>query len=195
MQTPQLFEMPWKHWLVDDFLSIECLIELKGVNHSATQINSGRRYGSDRLFIESQHEHEYPELYKLYKSLEQGPYREFFELATQQSFEGMHPRLEVFSDIGDFSLRPHYDRLEKKLTAIVFTDYEKLYPGTGLTDGYTVESKDNRCFFFIPALDTIHQYPLTHFDKVRRCLQINYWTYSKEQAHLYDDQNYYKDQL
>jgi hypothetical protein len=27
-------------------------------------------------------------------------------------------------------------------------------------------------------VDTIHGYPATHFDAVRRCLQINYWTYA-----------------
>jgi hypothetical protein len=68
--------------------------------------------------------------------------------------------------------------LEKKLSAMIYTDHQQLYPGTALSDGSRVESRDNRCFFFVPDTDTVHSYPPAHFDQVRRCLMINYWTYN-----------------
>ena len=107
-----------------------------------------------------------------------GCYREFFESYTGLDYAGLYPRVEVISDVGDFYLEPHCDLPEKRLTALVYTDYEKLYPGTGLGNGTRVESQNNRCFFFVPSNTSLHDYPLTHFDSIRRCLQINYWTYS-----------------
>jgi len=121
---------------------------------------------------------QFPELYKLYQSLHSGFYKEFFENNTGLDYTNLYPRLEVISDIGDFYLEPHYDLPEKRLTALVYTDFEKLYPGTGLGNGTRVESCDNRCFFFVPSDLSLHDYPATYFDSIRRCLQINYWTYS-----------------
>jgi len=169
---------PWCHWIADDFLSVDCLAELKAVDHNRHQIIQGKRIGGHRLFIDPAVAHLYPNLFKLYQSLHSGIYKDFFEHYTKQDYSGLYPRLEVISDLGDFYLEPHYDLPEKKLTALVYTDYEKLYPGTGLGNGTRVQSKDNRCFFFVPGNHSLHDYPAAHFDCVRRCLQINYWTYT-----------------
>lgn len=180
MLNPRIVDTPWQHWLVDNFLSAECLEEVKQVDNVVEQQLHGRRSGSVRMFITEKSQDKYPHLYKLYQSLHNGEYRKFFEEQTNQSFEGLFPRIEVISDYGEFYLKPHTDRFEKKLTAIVYTDYKKLYPGTELKEGQRVESADNRCFFFVPSNDTIHSYPLTNFVEVRRCLQINYWTFYEE---------------
>ena len=169
---------PWTHWIVDNFLTTECLSELKSIKHDKEQSTYGKRVGGNRLFINETVADQYPELYKLYQSLYSGYYREFFESYTGLDYAGLYPRVEVISDVGDFYLEPHCDLPEKRLTALVYTDYEKLYPGTGLGNGTRVESRNNRCFFFVPSNTSLHDYPLTHFDQVRRCLQINYWTYS-----------------
>lgn len=168
---------PWHHWLADHFLTPQCLAELKKVKHKESQQITGKRVGNQRLFITDEHAVEYPHLYSLYRSLHSGPYKEFFEHHTGQDYSKLFPRLEVISDVGPFYLEPHHDHLEKRLTAIVYTDYQQLYPGTELSDGSRVEAQDNRCFFFVPEEHTIHGYPATTFHQVRRCLQINYWTY------------------
>jgi hypothetical protein len=168
---------PWPHWIVDDFLSAECLAEVKSVDHAVPQLVPGKRRDSARLFVDHNRADRYPHLYALYQSLHTGPYRAFFERCTGLDYSDLWPRLEVISDIGDFYLEPHCDLPEKRLTAIVYTNYTELYPGTGLGDGTRVESRDNRCFFFVPGPHSLHDYPATHFATVRRCLQINYWTY------------------
>ena len=170
-------ESPWSHWIVDNFLTEECLQEVKTVDHVNEQKITGRRVGSSRLFINESVAEKYPHLYELYQSMHNGRVKDYFESHTGLDYTGLYPRVEVISDYGPFYLAPHHDHLEKRLTAIVYTDYEKLYPGTELENGYRIESKDNRCFFFVPSLETMHSYPETNFDKVRRCLQINYWTY------------------
>ena len=172
------FSQPWPHWIADDFLSTECLAECKSIQIQTAQRISGRRVGSERLFVTDQNAEQYPALYELWQSLHQGPVREYFEYHTNQNFQHMFPRVEVLSDWGDFYLEPHHDHLEKRLTAMIYTNHEQLYPGTELINGYRIESQDNRCFFFVPSVETVHGYPATHFEKVRRCLQINYWTYS-----------------
>jgi len=169
---------PWTHWIADDFLSAECLAEVKSINHQVPQLTRGKRVGSHRLFIDHANADQYPELHKLYQSLHHGKYKEFFESCTGVGYTDLYPRVEVVSDIGDFYLEPHYDLSEKRLTALVYTDYSQLYPGTGLGNGTRVKSRDNRCFFFVPGSHSLHDYPATTFDTVRRCLQINYWTYS-----------------
>ena len=168
---------PWCHWIVDGFLTDACLQEVKSVEHTVPQQNHGRRAGQGRLFVDHSNGDQYPNLYRLYCSLHDGVYRRYFEHHTAQDFTGLFPRVEVISDIGDFYLAPHPDQPEKRLTALVYTDYQQLYPGTELSDGSRVPSRDNRCFFFVPAADTVHGYPATRFDQVRRCVQINYWTY------------------
>jgi hypothetical protein len=169
---------PWPHWIADDFLTAECLAEVKTVKHALTQQNNGRRVGSGRLFITDEHATEYPHLHALYQSLHNGVYRDYFEQHTGIDYAKLYPRVEVVSDIGDFYLEPHPDQPEKRLTALVYTNYTQLYPGTGFANGTRVESRDNRCFFFVPAANTMHDYPATTFETVRRCLQINYWTYT-----------------
>lgn len=169
---------PWTHWIADDFLTAECLAEVKSVDHTVEQVVTGKRRDSKRLFIDDSHASQYPHLHALYRSLHLGKYKDFFEHYTGLDYSNLHPRLEVISDIGDFYLEPHYDLKEKKLTALVYTNYAQLYPGTGLGDGTRIESRDNRCFFFVPGPHSLHDYPLTKFDQVRRCLQINYWTYA-----------------
>lgn len=168
--------VPWQHWIADNFLSTECLTEVKSVDHIVPQLVHGKRRDSARLFIDHAQAKQYPHLYALYQSLHTGQYRTFFERYTGIDYSGLYPRLEVISDIGDFYLEPHCDLPEKRLTALVYTDYTQLYPGTGLGDGTRIESRDNRCFFFVPGSHSLHDYPATHFDTVRRCLQINYWT-------------------
>lgn len=169
---------PWNHWIVDNFLTEECLRELKSIPYKNYQNIQGKRSGSHRFFITEEVSNLYPELYKLYKSLSLGVYKDFFETSTGVKFDNLYARVEVISDYGDFELDQHIDRPEKKLSAMIYTDYEDLYPGTMLADGYQIKSKDNRCFFFIPSEDTLHSYPKTIFEKVRRCLMINYWTYT-----------------
>jgi hypothetical protein len=169
----------WQHWIADNFLTPECLDEVKSINHFVPQLVTGKRVGSHRLFIDESQSQPYPELYKLYQSLHDGKYKQFFEEYTGLDYTGLYPRVEVISDIGDFYLEPHYDLPEKRLSALVDTDYSRLYPGTGLGDGTRIESRDNRCFFFVPGAYSLHDYPSTHFKTVRRCLQINYWTYSR----------------
>lgn len=172
------FTIPWQYWIADHFLTPMCLKELKSLEHEEFQQVAGQRVGNQRLFITDKHADTYPHLHSLYRSLYNGSFKEFFEYYTGQDYTGLFPRLEVISDVGPFYLEPHHDHLEKRLTAIVYTDYQKLYPGTELSNGYRVEAQDNRCFFFVPATNTLHGYPATTFHQVRRCLQINYWTYN-----------------
>jgi hypothetical protein len=171
------FNSPFKHWILDEFLTEDCLKELKAIEHQGIQTNPGKRVDSDRLFVHRVPPEAMPNLWQLQNELAEGAYRLMFENITGQNFEGTFPRIEIISDFGDFELKPHHDHLEKKLSAMVYTNHEQLFPGTVLGDDHVVETKDNRCMFFVPADNTWHHYPKTHFTKIRRALMINYWTY------------------
>jgi hypothetical protein len=174
----QSISTPWQHWIKDDFLSAECLAELKSVPHHRGQQTPGKRRGDGRFFIDDSVASQYPHLHALWQQLHNGAIKQYFEQHTGLDYTGLHPRVEVISDLGDFYLETHHDLLEKKLTALVYTNHERLWPGTTLGEDYQIESKDNRCMFFVPSTETWHSYPPTHFDVIRRAMQINYWTYS-----------------
>lgn len=171
-------KQPWQHWIADQFLTDECLAELKSIPHQRGQVNVGKRVGDGRLFIDDSNAELYPHLHALWKDLHNGKTKQYFEYYTKQNYTGLFPRIEVISDIGEFYLERHHDLLEKRLTALVYTNHERLWPGTQLDESHQVEARDNRCMFFVPSTDTWHSYPRTNFDVVRRALQINYWTYS-----------------
>lgn len=177
MNTADRIDRPWCHWLADDFLSVQCLRELKNIDIEHGQAVPGRRRDSVRTFVDHTHANVWPCLWQLWQDLD-GPLRQWFSHYTGVDYAGMYVRLEVISDRGWFELAPHCDHAEKRLTAFVYTDHAELWPGTELTHGHRVQSRDNRCFFFVPGTDTTHSYPGTYFDRVRRCLQINYWTVS-----------------
>jgi hypothetical protein len=170
------YNHPWTHWISDDFLSPECLAELMSVDHAGSQPLPGRRVGGDRIFIGPEHAEQHPHMHRLWQELHTGDIKRYFESHTGLDYTNLYPRVEVISDQGDFYLERHHDMLEKRLTALVYTDHAQLYPGTMLEGGYQVESRDNRCMFFVPSNNTWHSYPLTHFATVRRAMQINYWT-------------------
>lgn len=153
------------------------MAELKSIDQTRVQPNQGKRAGENRLFIDQHCENTYPNLFSLWHDMHQGEIKQYFESFTGHDYTGLYPRVEVISDIGDFYLEPHHDLLEKRLTALLYTDHEKLWPGTALGESHRVEAKDNRCMFFVPSVQTWHHYPHTHFDVVRRALQLNYWTY------------------
>ena len=171
------YNTPFKHWTVDNFLTKDCLAELKAIEHNSVQEEEGRRASSERLFVLNIPRHAVPNLWDLQDGIADGAYRLFFENVTGQQFDGTFPRIEIISDFGPFSLKKHHDHLEKKLSAMLYTDYQELYPATVLGEDYQVEAKDNRCMFFVPSHDTWHHYPETNFTKIRRGLMINYWTY------------------
>lgn len=175
MITAESHSWPWQHWIADDFLSPAALAELKQIEHAHEQTVIGRRRDSQRTFVDQQHQHQWPALHQLWQDLH-GPFRQWFSSYTHVDYANLYVRLEVISDRGWFELRPHCDHPEKRLTAFVYTDHARLWPGTELTQGHRVISRDNRCFFFVPGAETVHSYSRTYFDQVRRCLQINYWT-------------------
>jgi hypothetical protein len=162
---------------VDDFFDTNTLLEIKSIDSRIQQSVSGRRVGSHRLFIDQSNQDQYPFLAQIWQSLQKDQWLNlYFSQQTGIDYSNLFPRLEVISDWGDFYLQPHHDHLEKRLSALIYTDHEKLWPGTELTHGHRVESKDNRCFFFVPETYTMHGYPHTCFNLVRRCVLINYWT-------------------
>lgn len=175
MNTAVSHSWPWQHWIADDWLSPDALQELKTIDHAHQQSVPGRRRQSQRTFVSDDHRYCWPHLHALWQDLH-GPLRDWFSDHTGINYRDLYVRLEVISDVGWFELEPHCDHLEKRLTAFVYTDHAQLWPGTLLVQGHRVDSRDNRCFFFVPGAETVHSYPRTYFDQVRRCLQINYWT-------------------
>ena len=99
-----IYNKPWLHWIVDDFLDQDTLAEVKSVEHTVEQAKPGKRVDSVRLFITDEHEKQFPNLHHLYRSLRNGAYKTFFEYYTGIDYTGMFPRVEVISDIGDFWL-------------------------------------------------------------------------------------------
>ena len=178
----RVHNQPWNYWMLDEFLTPECLAEVKNIKHKTPQLVKEHRGHPDRLFISNinvdSQRAKYPNLCDLADELQHGQLKKFFENIVKAKMPNFM-RIEVISDIGPFYLKPHNDFL-KKLTILCYTNYSALYPGTTIysdanTIHHQIESQDNRCVFYVPNYVTWHGVPKTVFPTVRRMLMINYF--------------------
>jgi hypothetical protein len=84
---------PWTHWIADNFLSAECLAEVKSVRHAVPQLVPGKRADSVRLFIDQSQATQYPHLHALWQSLHSGKYKDFLDRKSTR-LNSSHPEFE-----------------------------------------------------------------------------------------------------
>jgi len=96
-------------------------------------------------------------------------------------------RLEVICDREGFWLKPHCDIKEKLMSSIVFVNPYGESENLG-TDFYdeklskvkTVPYKNNYGYFFTSGPNTWHGMEKKEIKRERRCIQINYVTFSTD---------------
>lgn len=167
------FNIPWEHYVIDDFLPNELLEDIKSI-----RVNSINNDKGSRTFVEERYFFTPDKSDRVTLSVV-----DFFKNSTSQ-FEEMFGydlndsvlRLELAKDTSEFWQERHEDTLEKRITFIIYIS------GAGDlgTDLYSdndekchakrVEWKENRAVIFKPSPGKWHSVDKRMYDGERRVL-------------------------
>ena len=188
---------PFNHWQFDNCLDENALNEI-----SYSKIPSGDRAydgtraadhtgkgidGKLRLFITKENCKDFPNLTKLIESLQSKIMVNKISKLINKDLSKSYVRLEIIGDKKGFWLKPHKDISEKLMTMMIWANpySESSSLGTDLYDKNfklvkTIKYIHNSGYFFSSGEDTWHGLELKEIQKERRCIQINYVSFSTD---------------
>ena len=202
----KLHESPFKHWELDEPLSIEAIKEISDVdipdpkkenlNYDGTRaidggegafrqgIKEGGKAKKLRHYITKDNCKKFPHLTKLINELTSKKVHQYLSSLVGKDLSNSYVRLEVICDREGFWLKPHCDIKEKLISSLIFVNPFNESEDLG-TDFYdeklnkvkTVPYKNNYGYFFTSGPNTWHGMEKKEIKKERRCLQINYVTF------------------
>ena len=190
-------DFPFNHWVFSNCLEEGALDEISYSNiPSGDRMYDGTRAadhtgqgvdGKLRLFITKNNYQNFPFLTKLIQSLQSKEMVNKISKIIDKDLSNSYVRLEVIGDKKGFWLKPHKDISEKLMTMMVWANpyNEASNLGTDLYDKNfklvkTIEYVHNSGYFFSSGDDTWHGLELKEIQKERRCIQINYVTFSTD---------------
>jgi len=200
---------PFKHWELNEPLSNEAIQEIikadipNVAEHNLTYdgtraidgggaefregIASGGKAIKFRCFVTKNNAEQFPELVKLINELQSKETHQKISQLINKDLSNSYVRIEVICDRKGFWLKPHCDIKEKLLSCLLFinkfNESEEL--GTDLYNEKlekvkTVPYKNNYGYFFSSGPETWHGMEKKEIVKERRCLQVNYVTFSTD---------------
>ena len=200
---------PFKHWELNEPLSNEAIQEIikadipNVAEHNLTYdgtraidgggaefregIASGGKAIKFRCFVTKNNAEQFPELVKLINELQSKETHQKISQLINKELSNSYVRIEVICDRKGFWLKPHCDIKEKLLSCLLFinkfNESEEL--GTDLYNEKlekvkTVPYKNNYGYFFSSGPETWHGMEKKEIVKERRCLQVNYVTFSTD---------------
>jgi len=200
---------PFKHWELNEPLSNEAIQEIiktdipNVAEHNLTYdgtraidgggaefregIASGGKAIKFRRFVTKNNAEQFPELVKLINELQSKETHQKISQLINKDLSNSYVRIEVICDRKGFWLKPHCDIKEKLLSCLLFinkfNESEEL--GTDLYNEKlekvkTVPYKNNYGYFFSSGPETWHGMEKKEIVKERRCLQVNYVTFSTD---------------
>ena len=200
---------PFKHWELNEPLSNEAIQEIikadipNVAEHNLTYdgtraidgggaefregIASGGKAIKFRCFVTKNNAEQFPELVKLINELQSKETHQKISQLINKDLSNSYVRIEVICDRKGFWLKPHCDIKEKLLSCLLFinkfNESEEL--GTDLYNEKlekvkTVPYKNNYGYFFSSGPETWHGMEKKEIVKERRCLQVNYVTFTKD---------------
>ena len=190
-------DFPFNHWVFSNCLEEGALDEISYSNiPSGDRMYDGTRAadhtgqgvdGKLRLFITKNNCQNFPYLTKLIHSLQSKEMVNKISKIIDKDLSNSYVRLEVIGDKKGFWLKPHKDISEKLMTMMVWANpyNEASNLGTDLYDKNfklvkTIKYVHNSGYFFSSGDDTWHGLELKEIQKERRCIQINYVTFSTD---------------
>jgi hypothetical protein len=202
-------DTPFEHWEYKDALTEEAIKEIINVDiadvneHNITYdgtraiddgaaefregISSGGKAIKFRCFITKENSQNFPNLVKFIRELQSKKTHETISKLIKKDLSNSYVRVEVICDRKGFWLKPHCDIKEKILSGLIFIN--KLNESEDLgTDLYneklekvkTLPYKNNYGYFFTSGPNTWHGMEKKEILKERRCLQVNYVTFSTD---------------
>ena len=201
--------IPFKHWELNEPLSNEAIQEIMKAdipdisNHNLIYdgtraldggapefrggISSGGKAIKFRCFITKENTQKFPELTKLINELQSKETYLKISNLIKKNLSKSYVRIEIICDRKGFWLKPHCDIKEKLVSCLLFVNEFNESENLG-TDLYneklekikTVPYKNNYGYFFTSGPNTWHGMEKKEIVKERRCLQVNYVTFSTD---------------
>ena len=205
----QQFETPFKHWELNEPLSKEAINEIINADianpnehkleYDGTRaidggegkfregITSGGKALKFRCFVTKENSKDFPGLTKFIEELRQKQTHQKISNMVGKDLSNSFVRVEVICDRKGFWLKPHCDIKEKLISCLLFINNKNESENLG-TDFYdsdlkkvkTLPYKHNYGYFFSSGPNTWHGMEKKEIVKERRCLQVNYVTFSTD---------------
>tara|TARA_Y100001935_G_C17263920_1_gene488051 strand:- start:176 stop:838 length:663 start_codon:yes stop_codon:yes gene_type:complete len=202
-------EYPFNHWeyskaLTDDAIKEILIADIPDVskhnlNYDGTRaidggaaefregIASGGKAVKFRCFVTKENAKEFPNLVKFINELQSKKTHQTISNMIGKDLSKSFVRVEVICDREGFWLKPHCDIKEKLMSGLIFVNTANESEDLG-TDFYnekmekvkTVPYKHNYGYFFTSGPNTWHGMEKKKILKERRCIQVNYVTFSTD---------------
>ena len=200
---------PFKHWELNKPLTDEAIQEIvkadipnviehnltydgtRAIDGGAAEFREGIVSGGQaikfRCFITKDNTKQFPELVKFINELQSKETYQKISQLIDKDLSNSYVRVEVICDRKGFWLKPHCDIKEKLLSCLLFVNEFNESESLG-TDFYneklekvkTVPYKNNYGYFFSSGPNTWHGMEKKEIIKERRCLQVNYVSFSTD---------------
>ena len=200
---------PFQHWELNEPLSSKAIKEIntadianvaehnlsydgtRAIDGGAPEFREGIASGGKaikfRCFVTKDNSQKFPNLVKLINELQsKNTYQKISQL-IDKDLSNSYVRVEIICDRKGFWLKPHCDIKEKLLSCLLFVNEFNESKDLG-TDFYneklekikTVPYKNNYGYFFSSGPNTWHGMEKKEIIKERRCLQVNYVSFSTD---------------
>ena len=203
------YDSPFSHWelnqpltkgAIDEICKTE-IVDLTKVNikYDGTRavdggegkfregISSGGKAIKFRCLIQKNNSKNFPYIYNLIEELIAKETQQYISELIKKNLSNSYVRVEVICDRQGFWLKPHCDIKEKLISCLLFANpfNESENLGTDLYDQNlnsvkTVPYKHNYGYFFTSGPNTWHGMEKKEIKKERRCLQVNYVSFSTD---------------
>ena len=200
---------PFDHWEYNNALSDEAIDEIikadipdvskHNLTYDGTRaidggkaefregIASGGKAIKFRCFITKENSAQFPNLVKFINELQSKKTYETISRMINKDLSKSYVRVEIICDREGFWLKPHCDIKEKLLSGLIFVNNANESESLG-TDFYnenlekvkTVPYKNNYGYLFSSGPNTWHGMEKKEIIKERRCLQVNYVTFTTD---------------
>jgi len=203
------YPTPFDHWELNEPLTKEAIDEINktgiadlnkmNINYDGTRaidggegkfragISHGGKAIKFRCFVNKDNSKDFPNLSSLIEELRSKDTYGYISELIKKDLSNSYVRIEVICDRQGFWLKPHCDIKEKLISSLIFANpfNESINLGTDLYDEKlkkvkTVPYKNNYGYFFTSGPNTWHGMEKKEIKKERRCLQINYVTFSTD---------------
>ena len=209
LNNSKVDNFPFKHWELNKPLSDEAIQEIikadipnvtehnlaydgtRAIDGGAAKFRKGIASGGKaikfRCFITKENAQNFPSLVKLINELQSKETHQKISQLIGKDLSNSYVRVKVICDREGFWLKPHCDIKEKLLSCLLFVNEFNESESLG-TDFYnqklervkTVPYKNNYGYFFSGGPNTWHGMEKKEIVKERRCLQVNYVTFTTD---------------
>ncbi|MBV8564643.1 MAG: 2OG-Fe(II) oxygenase [Methylobacteriaceae bacterium] len=184
----QAFDVPYRHWLVENIFPAGVAAELAGLPFAVPQLGgiSGKRelHNDQRSYFDAAAMARFPVMRAVAEALQSGEIVRLIHDAFEAPIDDTFLRLEYAQDCDGFWLEPHSDLGVKKFTCLIYLSDGPGHETLG-TDIYWSKErhfgrspfKQGAAMIFVPAANTWHGFEKRRIEGVRRSVILNYVTH------------------